>query len=206
VIGNLGDFDGNKLQSLSKEGLKFGDEDEDTLKKRIKAYKETFKPLMKFLKDQLQGKVAKVTLSQRVLLPAIIVTSQYGHTANMERIMRAQTLSNPEMIKQMAAAKTLELNPRHPIIQELNNKVKADPTSEETKNLANLIYDAALLVSGFVHDDVDGFSSRLYSSVAKNLNIENMELSDDLPIQDEEEEENEEGADASSSSAGKDEF
>ena len=94
----MGDFDGLKLQSLTKEGLKFGDEDEETLKKRLKAYRDTFKPLTSYLKDLFAGKISKVTVSQRVeTTPSIIVTSQFGHTANMERIMRAQTFANPEV-------------------------------------------------------------------------------------------------------------
>eukprot|EP01040_Poterioochromonas_malhamensis_P008152 gene8152-8816_t len=205
VVGNLGDFDGSKLQSLTKEGLKFGDEDEDTLKKRIKAYRENFKPLTKYLKELLQGKVAKVTVSQRVeKTPCVIVTSQYGHTANMERIMRAQTLSNPEMIKQMAASKTLELNPRHPIIVELNNKVKSNPDDESTKNLAELVYDAALLVSGFSHDEVESFSNRMYWSVAQNLGVKSFDLTEELAVEEEEEEEEEKEDDTKSQ--GRDEF
>jgi heat shock protein beta len=90
----MGEFDGHKLQSLTKEGAKFGDEDEELLKKRAKAYKESFKPLTKYLKDLFAGKINKVTISQRVeKSPSVIVTSQYGHSANMERIMRAQTFS-----------------------------------------------------------------------------------------------------------------
>jgi heat shock protein beta len=178
------------MQSLTKEGLKFGDEDEDTLKKRMKSYRELYKPLTKFLKEMLEGKVAKVIVSQRVEnSPAVVVTSQYGHTANMERIMRAQTLSNPEMIKNMAASKTLELNPRHPIVAELNTRVKSDPDSETTKNLATLLYDSALLVSGFAHDDVESFSSRIYKSMADNLDVKSMELQSELEMEEEEEEE-----------------
>lgn len=95
----MGDFDGLRMQSLTKEGLKFGDEDEDVVKKRLKAYREAFKPLTTYLKDLFAGKVSKVTVSQRVeTTPSIIVTSQYGHTANMERIMRAQTFANPEVL------------------------------------------------------------------------------------------------------------
>lgn len=184
----MGDFDGNKLQSLTKEGLKFGDEDEDTLKKRIKTYRETFKPLTNYLKELLAGKVAKVTVSQRVeKSPSVIVTSQYGHTANMERIMRAQTFSNPEVLKAMAASKTLELNPRHPVIVELNKRVQEDADSETTKTLAHLVYDTALLVSGFAHDDVDAFSSRMVSALADNLNIKSLDLHEELVVQEEEE-------------------
>merc|ERR1711871_1366677 len=91
VMQHLGDFDGHKLQSLTKEGVKFGDEDEDMEKKRAKVYKETFKPLTKFFKDTLGSKIAKVVVSERAVgEPAIIVASQYGQSANMERIMRAQ--------------------------------------------------------------------------------------------------------------------
>lgn len=192
VVQNLGDYDGHKLQSLTKEGLKFGDEDEDTLKKRIKAYREAFKPLTKFMKDLLAGKVAKVTVSQRVeKSPSVIVTSQYGHTANMERIMRAQTFANPEILKTMVASKTLELNPRHPIIAELNKRVKEDPENDATKNLAFLVYDTALLVSGFAHDDVDSFSDRMIKSLASNLELKSLELTEELVVQEEEEEEEE---------------
>eukprot|EP00981_Chlorochromonas_danica_P004225 scaffold857_cov152-Ochromonas_danica.AAC.8 len=200
VVQNLGDYEGNKLQSLTKEGLKFGDEDEDTLKKRIKAYRENFKPLTKYLKELLTGKVAKVIISQRVeKSPAVIVTSQYGHTANMERILRAQTFSNPEALKAMMASKTLELNPRHPIIAELNKKVKSDPDSESTRNLAYLVFDTALMTSGFVHDDVDGFASRMQHVLASSLNVQSLDLIEELPAEEEEEEEDldsESGSDA----------
>lgn len=207
VVQHLGDFDGSKLQALTKEGLKFGDEDADVLKQRIKAYRENFKPLTKFLKDLLAGKVAKVTVSQRVeKSPSVIVTAQYGHTANMERIMRAQTLSNPEMLKAMQAAKTLELNPRHPIIIELNNLVKSQPDSDSTKNLAYLVYDAALLASGFQHEDVDSFTDRMYNSIAKNLDLPSLELAAELEVAEEEEEEEETDLDSSASENSHDEF
>eukprot|EP01033_Poteriospumella_lacustris_P011964 gene11965-8542_t len=201
AIQNLGDYDGHKLQSLTKEGLKFGDEDEDTLKKRTKAYRENFKPLTKFLKELLAGKVSKVTVSQRVeSSPSVIVTSQYGHTANMERIMRAQTFANPEVLKSMMAAKTLELNPRHPIIVELNKRVKQSPEDETTKTLAHLVYDTALLASGFTHDNVDDFTTRMYQVLGSELNLKSLELEEELQFEEEEEEEEEDAGSA------KDEF
>jgi len=203
AVQNLGDYDGHKLQSLTKEGLKFGDEDEDILKKRIKAYREQFKPLTKFMKELLAGKVGKVTVSQRVeQSPSVIVTSQYGHTANMERIMRAQTFANPEVLKTMMATKTLELNPRHPIIVELNKRVQSAPDADGTKTLAHLVYDTALLASGFTHDDVDTFASRMYNVLGSELNLKSLELVDEMQMQEEEEEEGEEEAEGSA----KDEF
>lgn len=205
VVQNLGDFDGSKLQALTKEGLKFGDEDAEVLKKRIKAYRENFKPVTKYLKDLLAGKVSKVTVSQRVeKSPSVIVTAQYGHTANMERIMRAQTLSNPEVLKAMQASKTLELNPRHPIVIELNNLVKNEPDSQHTKDVAYLVYDAALLASGFWHDDIDAFTDRMYKSIAKNLELKSLDLADELQVAEEEEEEEE--TDLDSNVSGHDEF
>jgi len=185
----LGDFDGHKLQSLTKDGLKFGDESEDVLKKRIKQYRQNFKSLTKFMKTLLSGKVSKVTVSQRVEnSPSVIVTSQYGHSANMERIARAQTLGNAETLKSMAASKTLELNPRHPIISELNELVKSDPDAEKTKDMAFLVYDTALLVSGFQHDDVEEFADRMKRLLAGNLNLKSTELLEELVVDEEEEE------------------
>jgi len=191
----LGDFDGHKLQSLTKDGLKFGDESEDVLKKRIKQYRENFKPLTKFMKTLFSGKVSKVTVSQRVEnSPSVIVTSQYGHSANMERIARAQTLGNAESLKSMAASKTLELNPRHPIISELNELVKSDPDAEKTKDMAFLVYDTALLVSGFQHEDVEEFADRMKRLLASNLNLKSTELLEELAVDEEEEVEEEAAA------------
>lgn len=192
AIQNLGDFDGHKLQSLTKEGLKFGDEDEDTQKKRIKAYKQTFKPLTKFMKDLFAGKVAKVTVSQRVeTSPSVIVTSQFGHSANMERIVRAQTFSNPEAYKMMMASKTLELNPRHPIIVKLNELVQSAPAAETTKDLAYMVFDTALLTSGFQHDDTEDFAARMNRVLAGSLKVKSMDLVEEIAVEEDEEEEEE---------------
>ena len=188
VFQHLSEFDGHKLQSLTKEGLKFTDGNEDAAKRRIKAYRETFKPLTRFMKDLFSGKVNKVTVSQRVeKSPSVIVTSQYGHTANMERLMRAQTFTDAEQVKSMAAQRTLELNPRHPIVVELNRLVVESPSEESTRDLAYLLYDTALLTSGFAQDDTDGFSDRMYRTMASSLNIKSLKLVEE--IEDDEEEE-----------------
>jgi heat shock protein beta len=185
----LGEFDGHKLQSLTKEGAKFGDEDEEVQKKRAKAYKESFKPLTKYLKDLFAGKVSKVTVSQRVeKSPSIIVTSQYGNSANMERIMRAQTFSNQENLKGMVASKTLEINPRHPIIVELKKRVTSDPDSQATKDLAYLLYDTALVTSGFNQDDLESYAERMYRTMATALNIKSMDLEEEIEVESEPEE------------------
>jgi len=161
VMQHLADFEGNKLQSLTKEGVKFGDEDEDTIKKRTKAYREAFKPLTKYMKDLLGAKISKVlsicisyfyffhgkikftpinlqvTVSQRVdKTPSIIVSSQYGQSANMERIMRAQTFADSSKVREMVSSRTLELNPRHPIISKLNKLIQESPDDEVSRYLS----------------------------------------------------------------------
>jgi len=190
VFQHLADFDGHKLQSLTKEGVKFSDEDEDVQKKRTKKYKETFKPLTKYLKDLYAGKVNKVVISSRMeSSPAMVVTSQYGHTANMERIMRAQTFANQDNLKSISASKTLELNPRHPIIIELNSRVQADAEAQTTKDLGFLLYDTALTSSGFVQDDAEGFAQRMFRTMASSLNVKSLNLADEIDISEDDSEE-----------------
>jgi len=194
VFQHVSEFEGVKLQSLSKEGIKFGDEDEATLKRRNKAYKESFKELTKYLKDMLSGKVSKVSVSQRVVdSPAVIVTGQFGHTANMERVMRAQTMAQGDSMRSMSASKTLELNPRHPIIVALKDLVEASPDEQDTKDAAMLVFDIALLSSGFLQDDLDEFTQRMYRSVGKSLSVDSFDLVDEIELEEEEEEPEGEG-------------
>merc|ERR1711871_758689 len=189
VMQHLGDFDGTKFQSLTKEGVKFGDEDEDIIKKRSKMYKESFKPLTDYLKTLFAGKVSKVTVSQRVeSTPSIVVTSQYGQSANMERIMRAQTFANTDRVREMASTKTLELNPRHPIVIELNSLVQDSPDEQSTKDMSWLLYDTALMSSGFMQDDVDSYAERMYRTMASSMNVQSMDLAPELEVELDEEE------------------
>ena len=155
------------------------------------------------MKDLFSTKVAKVTISQRVeKSPSVIVTSQYGHTANMERIMRAQTFADNDNIKSMAAQKTLELNPRHPIIVELNKLVVESPEEQSTKDMAFLLYDTALLARGFAHEDTEGFSASVSRTLANSLNLKSMDLVEEMEIDEEEEAEKKDSA----SEEGHDEF
>lgn len=155
------------------------------MKKRLKAYKQNFKPLTKYLKKMLGTKVSRVVVSQRIeKTPSIIVTSQYGNTANMERIMRAQTFASGDNIRGLAATKTLELNPRHPIIIELNNLVLSAPESQATKDLGNLIYDTALISSGFQQDDVEGYTERMIRTLAKSINLDSLDLAEEIVVED----------------------
>merc|ERR1712182_81195 len=197
AIQHVTEFDGKKLQSVTKEGLKFGDEDEALEAKRTKLYKETFKPLTDYLKELYGDAVVKVSISKRVeTTPTIIVTSQYGNSANMERIMRAQAFSEKQSMGMMMSQKTMELNPRHPIVNELLQKVKDEQTNEDTENLAWLLLDNALMQSGFQPADVDAFAKRALRIIQSWLVLESSDLLPEMEVpEDEEEEEDEEEVD-----------
>merc|ERR1711943_55944 len=193
AIQHVTEFDGKKLQSVTKEGLKFGDEDEALEAKRTKLYKETFKPLTDYLKELYGDAVVKVSISKRVeTTPTIIVTSQYGNSANMERIMRAQAFSEKQSMGMMMSQKTMELNPRHPIINELLTKVKDEKTDEDTENLAWLLLDNALMQSGFQPADVDAFAQRALKIIQSGLALESSDLLPEMEVPDDPEEEEDE--------------
>lgn len=195
-IQHVSEFEGKKLVSASKEGLKFGDEDEKLIQRREEAYKKKYTPLTDFLKDLYGKKVAKIVISNRVeSSPAVIVTGQYGHSAHMEKIMRAQAFADPSRTKMMASQKTMEINPRHPIISELNSLVEADKTSTKAVDSAWLLYDTTLLASGFLQDDVDVFAERVHRVLASTFEIQTLDLLEEIEVPEEEEEETEEETD-----------
>merc|ERR1711885_27795 len=125
VVQQLKEFDGKNLVSVTKEGLELPEDEEE--KKKKEADKEKFEPLCKVMKDILDKKVEKVVVSSRLVSsPCCIVTSQYGWTANMERIMKAQALRDTSTMGYMAAKKHLEINPEHPIMETLRKKAETD--------------------------------------------------------------------------------
>eukprot|EP00624_Nannochloropsis_granulata_P006052 evm.model.NODE_44024_length_24327_cov_35.874256.2 len=194
-IQQVPEFEGKKLQSISKEGLKFGDEDEKTVKSREKHYKEVFAPLVNFLKTLFTGKVKEVVISHRIeSAPSVIVTGRYGHSANMERIVRTQAVNDPEKYQSLQAQKTMEINPRHPIVVELNKRLQEDgDDAEGVMDTAWLLYDTALLESGFTHDDVPNFTRRVLNALRSGLFLPNLDLVAEADIQVEEEDDDEDG-------------
>jgi len=171
LVQHMQEFDDKKLMNVAKEGLKFGDE--EFQKQKEKHYEEEFGAVRDYLKDLLGDKVEKVTISNRIAeSPAVLVTSQYGWTANMERIMKAQALADPSRGKVMSAKKILEINPLHPIVKELNKRVKDGQSEESNKDLANLLYETALLQSGFNVDDLPNFAGRVHRIIKMSLNID----------------------------------
>jgi heat shock protein beta len=192
AIQNLTEFDGKKLQSATKENLKFGDE-EEVDKKRAELYKTQFKPLSNWLKELYGDKVEKVTVSNRVdKTPVLIVTSQYGYSANMERIMKSQAFADNDRTATMSSKRTMEMNPRHPIIIELSKRASEAPEDEATKDLAWMLLDTALMNSGFQLEDPKDFASRMYRLMKSGLDLDSLELAPEAEVPEDEEEEEEE--------------
>jgi len=192
AVQNLPEFDGKKLQAITKEGLKFGDEtDEDN--KRAELYKAKFKPLGSWLEGVYGKKCEKVAVSNRVTdTPAIIVTSQYGYSANMERIQRAQAFGNAQQSSYMFSKKTMEINPRHPIISQLLELTEGEDTKDQAEDVAHMLFDTALMNSGFEMENPKEFSARMYRLMQKGLSLDSLELLEEIEIPEEPEEEEEE--------------
>merc|ERR1719359_2289396 len=140
VVQQLKEFDGKNLVSVTKEGLELPEDEEE--KKKMEAEKEKFEGLCKVMKDILDKKVEKVVVSSRLVSsPCCIVTSQYGWTANMERIMKAQALRDTSTMGYMAAKKHLEINPDHSIVENLRQRAEADKNDKSVKDLVLLLND-----------------------------------------------------------------
>ena len=173
LLQPMTEYEGTKLMSVTKEGLKI-DEGEE---KRLERYKTEYKPLTDYLLTTLGSeRVNKVTVSNRVASsPMVIVTGQYGWSSNMERIMSGQTFGNVKEAQHLKSKKTLEINPLHPIIRTLQERVVAgEGDSAEVKQVVELLWDASLLQSGFVHDNPTDFAKRIHrlSSVALKIDPE----------------------------------
>ena len=116
--------------------------------------------------------VESVKVSNRlVTTPCSVVTSKYGWSANMERIMKAQALSDDSRASYMRGKKTLEINPRHPLIKTLRDRAAAEPEDESVKDLATVLYETAMLESGFTFDTPADFAGRLFKLVRKNMGV-----------------------------------
>ncbi|RLN11549.1 hypothetical protein C2845_PM09G24260 [Panicum miliaceum] len=163
----LMDYEDKKFQNVSKEGLKLGKDS------KLKDLKESFKELTDWWKKALESEnVDSVKISNRLHnTPCVVVTSKYGWSANMEKIMQAQTLSDSSKQAYMRGKRVLEINPRHPIIKELRDKVAQDSESEGLKQTARLVYQTALMESGFNLPDPKEFASSIYKSVQMSLDL-----------------------------------
>eukprot|EP00497_Spongosphaera_streptacantha_P005974 TRINITY_DN93_c0_g1_i4.p1 TRINITY_DN93_c0_g1~~TRINITY_DN93_c0_g1_i4.p1 ORF type:complete len:439 (-),score=180.85 TRINITY_DN93_c0_g1_i4:123-1439(-) len=178
AIQQLKDYKGKTLACATKEGLDLGLTEEE--KKAKEEEKAAFEGLCKKVKDILGSKVEKVAISDRMVgSPCSLVTGEYGWSANMERIMRAQALRDSTMSQYMMAKKTMEMNPAHPIIKALKDKFGADGADKSAKDLVFLLYETALLTSGFTLDDPSSFSGRIHKLIRLGLSIGGDDEADD---------------------------
>lgn len=186
VVQQLKEYDGKNLVSVTKEGLELPEDEEE--KKKREEDKTKFESLCKVMKDILDKKVEKVVVSNRLVnSPCCIVTSQYGWTANMERIMKAQALRDTSTMGYMAAKKHLEINPDHPIVDTLRTKAEADKNDKSVKDLVLLLFETALLSSGFSLEDPAVHAQRIHRMIKLGLCIEDDEFDaagDDAAVDD----------------------
>jgi molecular chaperone HtpG len=178
AVQQLKEFEGKKLLSATKEGLQM-DEDEDE-KKTFEEAKAKAEGLCKLMKEVLDDKVEKVVVSNRLAdSPCCLVTGEYGWSANMERIMKAQALRDSSQSAYMSSKKTMEINPTNSIITALREKADADQSDKTVKDLIWLLYDTSLLTSGFSLDEPATFASRIHRLVKLGLSIDDDDADDD---------------------------
>lgn len=188
AVGQLKEYDGKKLVSATKEGLKLEEDDEE--KKKREEKKKSFENLCKTIKEILGDKVEKVVVSDRIVdSPCCLVTGEYGWSANMERIMKAQALRDSSMSSYMSSKKTMEINPDNGIMEELRKRAEVDKNDKSVKDLVLLLYETALLTSGFSLDDPNTFAARIHRMLKLGLSIEEDETAGDdaemPPLEDE---------------------
>jgi molecular chaperone HtpG len=191
AIQQLKEYDGKKILNITKEGLKIEKSDEE--KKEWEEKKAACENLCKLVKEVLGDKAEKVVVSDRLTTsPCCLVTGEYGWSANMERIMKAQALKDSSMSGYMASKKTMELNPSHAIIEALRARAEEDKNDKTVKDLIWLLFDTSVLTSGFSLDEPTTFAARIHRMIKLGLSIDEDDVieeddDDDLPeLEDEE--------------------
>jgi len=171
AVQQLKEFEGKKLVCATKEGLKISESEDE--KKSFEEKKAATEGLCKLMKEVLDDKVEKVIVSNRLEhAPCVLVTGEYGWSANMERIMKAQALRDASSSAYMMSKKTLEVNPTNPIIASLREKVSVDQSDKTVKDVIWMLYDTSLLTSGFSLDEPTTFANRIHRLIKLGLSID----------------------------------
>merc|ERR1719502_1263040 len=205
TVQHLTEFEGKRLINASREGLKL--EEGDKEKKREDKYKEMFKPLLDYAKDTLGKKVEKVQISKPLVQsPVVVLSADYGWTAQMEKVMKSQAFADQSKFEFMKSKRMFEINPRHPMIIELNSRVKDSSADDSVKDMVISLYLSGVIGAGYqlTPDDAQDFSERVGRMVTSSLGVDadaelapELEVADEEPAEEEEEveEEEEESAD-----------
>merc|ERR1711937_706412 len=181
AVQQLKEYEGKKLVCATKEGLKMNETEDE--KKEFEEQKAATEGLCKLIKEVLDDKVEKVVVSNRLdQAPCVLVTGEFGWSANMERIMKAQALRDSSSSAYMMSKKTLEVNPTNPIIASLRDKVAADQSDKTVKDVIWMLYDTSLLTSGFSLDEPTTFAGRIHRLIKLGLSID--EGDDDEDVED----------------------
>jgi len=171
AVQQLKEYDGKKLMDVSKEGLDLSLSEEE--KKKAGEEKASFETLCKKMKEILGDSVEEVIVGERMVdSPASLVTTEYGWSANMQRIMKAQVLRDSQMSSFMMGKKKMEINPRHPIMKELKKKIVENESDRTIKDLVWLIYETAALTSGFSLKDPVVFAGRIHKLIKLGLSLD----------------------------------
>merc|ERR1711861_122110 len=213
-IQKLADYEGKKFVSIQKADVKMDESEEE--KKRFSKLKDMYKPLTDWWKETLTEftekgamkdagvKLEKVEVSKRLTeSPVVVVTSQFGYSAQQEKIMKAQAFQNKDQIQMMSGRKTLEINPNHPVVVDLLNKVKGDKEDKVAVDTAQVLFQTALIESGYEIADPSALVSRVYRLMFKELGVD-----PDAPIkevEEAEEEDKDEGDDSGDDSGDEEE-
>lgn len=174
MIMQLPDYEGSKFMSISKDNFKFGEKDQEVEDKKNKALRKKFRPLTKLLKERLGEKVSKVKLSTRLSSSVCVVsTDQYGYSARMEIIMKAQAFADPESFSYMTPkSKIMELNPNHPVVKEMLAMAERGNEEDRVTEMGHLIYDTALIESGFLMNENTAYAKRMYKWIGESVGVE----------------------------------
>jgi len=199
TVQHLTEFEGKRLINASREGLKL--EEGDAEKKREDQYKEMFKPLLDYAKDTLGKKVEKVAISKHLVQsPVVVLSADYGWTAQMEKVMKSQAFADQSKFEFMKSKRMFEINPRHPMIIELNTRIKDGKADDSTKDMVMSLYLSAVVAAGYqlMPEDAQDFSERVGRMVTAGLGVEaDAELAPELEVASEDEEQEDDAEEAS---------